>query len=233
MEYTGASIQTTSDLQALEEKHDLEVVQVRGEIAQAVDDASADRTLIRSSLTTEVNRATARENQLQADLTQEVQDRETAIHDEQQARSDADDALNVRLTAMEEWKTANTDELANYVNGEVDKAINSKVDESFFQQVQQQLTDADSALSQRISNHIVDRENTDEDHKAKLKVSSDNDLVVKDVLEQMRAYLDVFSQTYTIKDQNDNVVSPPDWSVMSASIASIASHEANATATTQ
>jgi hypothetical protein len=223
MEYTGYSISTNNQLGELEAKHDLEVVQVRAEITAVQTEASDARALIKADLTSETNRAVAKEAELEAKINTEVADRVASVSAEQEARSQADSALDARLTSLEGWKTQNTDELAGYVNGEVDKAINTKVDQAFFDSVKVELENEDSALSQRISQHIVDRQNADATHREALTKSSDNDDKLKAVLMQMKNYLEAFSQTYTITDSNGNTVTA-DWSAMQGLLDGVQAH---------
>lgn len=223
MEYTGYSISTNNSLSELEAKHDLEVVQVRAELA-SVETAAADaRTLIKADLSAETTRSVAEEARIETKVNTEIADRVSALADEATARTEADSALDTRLSSLESWKTQNTDELAGYVNGEVDKAINSKVDQSFFDSVKVELENEDSALSQRISQHIVDRENADATHREALTKSSDNDDKLKAVLMQMKNYLEAFSQTYTITDSNGNTVTA-DWSAMQGLLDGVQAH---------
>lgn len=222
MSYVGYSNQTNEQLNALETKHDTEVAQLQTDIQTAVAEASAGRALIQSNLDAEVSRAVAKENELNAKIDQEVADRVEAVEAEKVAREVADASLNTRLTSLEAWKTENTDSLQKAI----DDAIADNT--ALTQQVEAQLNDADSALSQRISSHITDRVATDQEHVARLAISSNNDMNVKQVLADMRQYLEAFAQTYTIKDAAGNVVAPPDFSAMATLIDGLQSHQAGA-----
>lgn len=66
-------------------------------LAQEVSDRQAGDASLQSSLTSEVNRATAAESDLQDAIDQEVSDRQAAVSAEQSAREAADSALSASL----------------------------------------------------------------------------------------------------------------------------------------
>ena len=219
MEYTGYSISTNNQLDALEAKHDLEVVQVRAEITAVQTEASDARAIIKADLSAETTRAVAKEAELEAKINTEIADRVSAVSAEEQARTEADSALDARLTSLEGWKTENTDAL----HQQIDDAVNSKVDQTLFDTVKTQLESSDSELLSKISENLVDRQNADATHREALTKSSDNDDKLKSVIMQMKNYLEAFSQTYTITDSNGNTVTA-DWSAMQGLLDGVQAH---------
>jgi hypothetical protein len=73
-------------------------------------------------------------------------------------------AINNQIDTLNLWKDQNSDEIAT----EVDKAINSKVSQTAYDAVVNQLQDADSTLLTSLNQAIVDRQNADEVHSEKL-----------------------------------------------------------------
>jgi hypothetical protein len=73
-------------------------------------------------------------------------------------------AINNQIDALNLWKDQNSDEIAT----EVDKAINSKVNQTAYDAVVSQLQDADSTLLTSLNQAIVDRQNADAAHSEKL-----------------------------------------------------------------
>jgi vacuolar-type H+-ATPase subunit I/STV1 len=72
--------------------------------------------------------------------------------------------INSQIDALNQWKDQNTDEIAT----EVDKAINSKVNQTAYDAVVSQLQDSDSTILTSLNQAIVDRQNADAVHSEKL-----------------------------------------------------------------
>lgn len=130
--------------------------------------AAADRALIRSSLA-----------QAEATLNQ-------TITDEVATLNEVDAGLRVDVDDLLQWRIDNTDEIA----GEVDKAINAKVDETLFQAVKTALETADTQFSQDLAQAITDRINKDAEHTA--------------LLERMEAFANVVLALNELEDGDGN-----------------------------
>ena len=145
--------------------------QLTTQISSAVSSAAADRAAIRS----------------------EIADFETAVDASLSALQTAVDGKNAEVDAslseIFTWRSNNIDEIAT----EVDKAINSKVSQTAYDAVVQQLQSADSAISQSLSAAIADREGKDTEHDAKL--------------DQIEAFIAALLSTYNLTDASGNVLS--------------------------
>jgi len=214
MSYIGYSVKTKADL-------DAEVSRATQAEADEAQVRSQADTLLQSNLDAEQARAEVAEQTLTSNLAQEVSDRQTAISAEQTARATAVSGLDGRLAPLESWKADHE----TAIHDAVDQAIADNT--TLIGQVETSLNDADSALSTRISQHIVDRVASDEDHIAKLAVSSANDVSIQQALQSMMTYLDAFSRTYSVYDaQQTEVVL--DVAGINSLVSTISAHEANA-----
>lgn len=161
---------------------------------------------------------------VRGDLAAEVTARQNAINSEVTARNSAIlvaknevltdlSGVNVRLTAVEDD-----------IDGRIQNEINAKVNQTAYDLVVADLSNADSVITKAIAARLTDRLATDADHNAKLEVSSANDDVIRQALLDIKSYLDAFSQTYVVQDGNQNVVT---WN-MSVDPMAIAPHLPNA-----
>lgn len=148
--------------------------QLTTQISSAVSSAAADRAAIRS----------------------EIADFETAVDASLSALQTAVDGKNAELDAslaeLFTWRSDNIDE----IQGEVDKAINSKVSQTAYDAVVQQLENADSAISQSLAGAIADRSNKDLEHDNKLA--------------KVYAFVEALMETYELRDASGNVISSVD-----------------------
>ena len=198
MSYTGYSIQTKAELLQ--------------EVADRIQDVSGVRALavdVSGALAQEVLNRAAAVSQVAADLQTEASDRATAVS-----------GLDSRLSPLEDWKSNH--EVA--IHNAVDLAISNNT--TLIGQVESALNNADSALSQRISQHIVDRVASDEDHIAKLAISSANDVSIQQALQALMTYLNAFSQTYSVYDASQQEV-VLDVAGINTLVNAIAPHEAD------
>lgn len=184
------------------------------ELQQAVDDeatrAQAAEASLQSAVDAEVARAQAKETEL-----------ETAIATEKTRAEGVEADHETRISEIETWRQTNIDEL---VGEEVDKAINSKVNQTAYDAVVSQLQSKDSELTQSIAQSIADSESKHEVHEDRINKSSANDVNMKAVLETVVDYLEKFSSTYVITDENDNVVADPTWSDVKAKVQAVVAH---------
>lgn len=108
------------------------------------------------------------------------------ITNEVAALNNIDAGLRVDIDDLLQWRIDNTDEIA----GEVDKAINAKVDETLFESVKTALETADTQFSQDLAQAITDRINKDAEHTA--------------LLERMEAFANVVLALNELEDGDGN-----------------------------
>lgn len=110
---------------------------------------------------------------------------------EEKARAEGAEAgLSSRVSAIENWKTENIDEL---VEQEIDKAINNRVVESTFNTIKLALENKDSQLSSEIAGAITARVAKDEEHEETLAEH-------KDLVDRLVMFCDKLLATYHLQE---------------------------------
>lgn len=144
-------------------------------------EAEADRAAIRSELASETQARQSAISTLQTGLTNEIMSQREQI--------DMVTASNGnRLTALEVWKEANTDEIST----EIDKAINSKVSQLSFDTIKADLEQADSQLAQNLAGAITARTEKDAEH--------------DELLTRMEKFVNTLLSTYTLVDADGTAI---------------------------